>query len=221
VDAGRILREARLRAGITQRELARRAGVLQPAVARIESGPAGPRIDTMEHLLRACDMSLSVLPRWAAGVPREPIRALLDRDPLGRLMVTRVPGFRPIRALRVLSARHVRFVMGGPAGARALGAPVRLDRLDIFPSPDASNRRRLMEALATFKGWRFGVGRVVVRWSLGPVGPWDRLGRAAIRIPLVRYVVRVASIDDLIALAESHAQRALLAAVREELEGLA
>jgi hypothetical protein len=134
-------------------------------------------------------------------------------------MATRVPGFRPVRALRVLSTRHVDFVVGGAAGARALGAPMRLERLDVFPRPDAANRRRLRKALATLRGWRFGVGRVVARWALGQVGPWDRLERAASRVSLGRYVVRVASIDDLIALAEGPAERALLAAVREELEG--
>jgi hypothetical protein len=192
---------------------------LQPAVARIESGRAVPRVDTLERLLRACDVSLAVMPRWAARVPREPIRALLARDPLSRLLATRVPGFRPVRALRVLLARHVDFVLGGPAGARALAAPVLLDRLDVFPRPEAENRRRLRKGLTTLKGWRFGVGRVIARWSLGPVGPWDRLERAASRVSLGRYEVRVASIDDLIALAGSPAERALLAAVREELEG--
>ncbi len=51
---GMLLREARRRAGLTQRELAHRAGVAHATVAGIENGGSRPRRQTFEKLLRAC-----------------------------------------------------------------------------------------------------------------------------------------------------------------------
>jgi hypothetical protein len=48
-----MIREARQRAGLTQAELAARAGTSQPAIARYESGKTSPSVHTLERLLRA------------------------------------------------------------------------------------------------------------------------------------------------------------------------
>lgn len=50
---GSLLRAARRGAGLTQRELARRAGTAQSVVARIESGQTSPAADTLARLLAA------------------------------------------------------------------------------------------------------------------------------------------------------------------------
>ena len=56
--SGAILREARLRTGITQRELARRAGTSQSVVARIEQGRSDPSTATLARLLAAAGFEL-------------------------------------------------------------------------------------------------------------------------------------------------------------------
>ncbi len=61
--ASSLLRTARARAGATQRELARRTGVSQGTIARIETGQTAPRLDTLERLLAECGMSLVLAPR--------------------------------------------------------------------------------------------------------------------------------------------------------------
>lgn len=48
-----LLREARSRAGLTQRELAKRAGTAQSVIARIELGKNSPTTATLNHLLAA------------------------------------------------------------------------------------------------------------------------------------------------------------------------
>lgn len=48
-----LLQDARTRAGLSQRELARRAGMSQSAVSRIEKGAASPTVDTLLQLLRS------------------------------------------------------------------------------------------------------------------------------------------------------------------------
>lgn len=55
-----FLRAARLRAGLTQRALAQRAGTSGATVAAYESGAKDPRASTLWRLLRAAEGELSV-----------------------------------------------------------------------------------------------------------------------------------------------------------------
>jgi len=52
-DAAKLLRDARTKAGLSQRELARRAETAQSVVARIEGGQTSPSWDTLNGLLAA------------------------------------------------------------------------------------------------------------------------------------------------------------------------
>jgi transcriptional regulator with XRE-family HTH domain len=53
-----LLREARLRAGLTQQQLATRAGTSQSAIARWESGAVQPSLERLRELIRACGLEL-------------------------------------------------------------------------------------------------------------------------------------------------------------------
>lgn len=55
-----IVREARARAGLSQRALAERAGTAQSEVARIERGRRDPSLSTLERLVRAAGFDLRV-----------------------------------------------------------------------------------------------------------------------------------------------------------------
>jgi transcriptional regulator with XRE-family HTH domain len=55
-----LLKDARLRSGLSQRELARRAGTSQSVVARIELGETSPSWDTLDRLLAAAGFALDV-----------------------------------------------------------------------------------------------------------------------------------------------------------------
>jgi len=67
--AGKLLQEARTRAGLSQRALARRAGTTQSVVARIEAGHTSPTWQTLERLLAAVDLELNprLEPRVVVG----------------------------------------------------------------------------------------------------------------------------------------------------------
>lgn len=65
--AADLLRSVRTRAGLTQSELARRAGTSQAAVARYESGDVSPMVSTLERLLAAGGYHLDL--RAEASVP--------------------------------------------------------------------------------------------------------------------------------------------------------
>jgi len=82
---GTILRQARRRADLTQRDLAERAGLPQSTIGRIEAGAIDPRATTLRRLLRACGSDLEPAPRLGEGIDRSQIRGRLERNPSERL----------------------------------------------------------------------------------------------------------------------------------------
>ncbi len=55
---GDLIREARLRAGLTQAELASRLGKTQSVIARWERGGVQPSLETVRGVVRACGLDL-------------------------------------------------------------------------------------------------------------------------------------------------------------------
>lgn len=58
MTAGNLIREARRRAGLTQRELAERLGTTQSAIARLERGGTEPSYERVDEAVRACGLQL-------------------------------------------------------------------------------------------------------------------------------------------------------------------
>lgn len=85
--AGRMLRDARRRAKLTQRQLAEKSRIPQETIARIERGRADPRVNTLDRLMAACELGLEVMPRLGIGIDRTQIQALLRLSPSERLAV--------------------------------------------------------------------------------------------------------------------------------------
>ena len=85
IKAADLVRSARRRVHLTQRELSRRAGIPQPTIAAIESGRQDPRYSTLVALLAACGYELGYERRAGEGVDQSLIRAELRRTPLERL----------------------------------------------------------------------------------------------------------------------------------------
>jgi transcriptional regulator with XRE-family HTH domain len=80
-----LLREARLRAGLTQAELARTAGLSQSAIARWESGRVQPSLETLRDLIRACRLELTFGMANYDDSYDEYINALLEKSPEARV----------------------------------------------------------------------------------------------------------------------------------------
>ena len=64
VRSAALLREARLRAGLSQQELAAMSGKDRTVIARYEQGVVAPSIDTLVEILRSCgfDIPLELVP---------------------------------------------------------------------------------------------------------------------------------------------------------------
>lgn len=75
IATGRIIREARVAAGLSQEDLARLIGGHQAAISRLEAGAAGPpNMRTLERIADAlgCFIEWKLVPRevaTASGVP--------------------------------------------------------------------------------------------------------------------------------------------------------
>lgn len=57
---GDLVCEARKRTGLSQRELAGRAGTTQSSIARLERGASSPTFEMVRKLIRCCGFQLNV-----------------------------------------------------------------------------------------------------------------------------------------------------------------
>ena len=64
VRSAALIREARLRAGLSQAEMAERSGKDRTVIARWEQGAVAPSLDTLVELVRSCgfDIPLELVP---------------------------------------------------------------------------------------------------------------------------------------------------------------
>ncbi|MGH2702132.1 MAG: helix-turn-helix domain-containing protein [Actinomycetota bacterium] len=60
MKGGYLIKEARKRAGLSQRQLAERLATSQSVVARWENGSRSPTLETVARALRACGLELGV-----------------------------------------------------------------------------------------------------------------------------------------------------------------
>jgi transcriptional regulator with XRE-family HTH domain len=85
-DPSSLLKETRRQAGLTQAQLARRLGVSQAAVAKLEQPGANPTVDTLDDALWATGHRLTLdAPVRRPGVDESLIRQHLELSPAERL----------------------------------------------------------------------------------------------------------------------------------------
>lgn len=65
---GQLVREKRVRRGLSQARLARRTGTRQSAISRLEADEVSPTVETLEVLLRAMGEELQL---GGSAAPRE------------------------------------------------------------------------------------------------------------------------------------------------------
>ncbi len=89
--AGNLIRLARRESGLSQRELARRAGTSQAAIAAYESGKRSPTLDTLARIVRGAGQDLRIrleaaddhdewLARYERSLPRRVVKEWRERD---------------------------------------------------------------------------------------------------------------------------------------------
>jgi transcriptional regulator with XRE-family HTH domain len=94
-SAASTLREARLRAALTQTELADLAGVAQSVVSAYESGKREPGYDTLRRLVSAAGFDLATT--LTASTPKSRLQTLVDRHRAKLIRELRAQGASNIR----------------------------------------------------------------------------------------------------------------------------
>jgi transcriptional regulator with XRE-family HTH domain len=149
------MREARLRAGLSQRELGLRIGRPAPQIARWERGVVDPGFALVQRVMRACgfDLDEQLVP-WADEF-RERLEENLRSSPaerfaraLDRCAEAGLPG-APRRILGELEAAGVGYCLIGGLAASIRGAERLSVGADIAPGLGPENERRLDEALVS------------------------------------------------------------------------
>lgn len=131
-EAAALLRTARRRAGLSQVELARRAGVTQSVISAYESGTRQPSVPTLERLIAASGYQLELSLR--GGEAESDGESILERLRDRREQVIETAAMHGLTNVRVFGsvARHQ---------ARALVVEDQVVTVEGSISP-ASNRRK-------------------------------------------------------------------------------
>ena len=103
-----LLKDARTRAGLTQAELARRLGVSQAAVAKLERPGANPTVDTLDEAL------------WASG-HRLVLEASVRRPGVDESLIRQHLELSPAERLRGIETMYAQARMLALAGAESRG----------------------------------------------------------------------------------------------------
>src|SRR5262245_45252059 len=85
MEPSTLIKRARLAAGLTQSELARRAGVKQPEIARLESPGANPRIATLKRVVAATGHTVALALGEPPVIDETLVAASLRETPAERL----------------------------------------------------------------------------------------------------------------------------------------
>ena len=83
---GKLLMDARRRAGLTQADLAKRLAISQAAVAQLERADSNPRLATLDRAMRAAGVELVITTRpRRSAVDDSLIRQQLELKPAERI----------------------------------------------------------------------------------------------------------------------------------------
>jgi transcriptional regulator with XRE-family HTH domain len=217
VDCAELLRNARWHAGLTQAEVAARAGTSQQALARYERGHSAPSVAVLERLLAASGMRLRAALEPEPGLEDEPTLELLDAQPLDRLPVEYAEALPTLCG--ALADAGLPALIAGKGAARLVGAVVRVWELDVWLDRHAVPLPVLVQALNAAGAFDLGLGgrRMPVE-SHGPalteelvvflnrieirltgVFDFDRSRTRALQLPLGAHTALVAPLDEVVA----------------------
>lgn len=89
MEMGKLIRQARKNAGLTQRELGEKMGIEQSTVRRYETDRLNPKVETLRKIANACGVPLSyfipdlgpiVWPEWIRTAARKPTAEDANED---------------------------------------------------------------------------------------------------------------------------------------------
>jgi transcriptional regulator with XRE-family HTH domain len=124
----KIIHDARWMAGLTQAEVAARAGVSQQTVAQYEGGKRQPSVAMLTRLVAGCGMKLAWTLSPEAGLEDRPTLELMALEPLERL----TPAMATSLVALVREAWDLDVLVGGKTAARIHGAYIRVHEIELL-----------------------------------------------------------------------------------------
>ncbi len=191
---------ARRRAGLTQQELGGRLGTSQVTVARWESGATEPKFQTVQEVVAACELDLTLgLATADEGSWTSLIYEQLGREPAERVRHLTYDHFDRVAALGLVGAVGVRAIVVGEAAGALHGWPLILSEqgtLDLAVHPADRGLAEETVLAAAVEPDR-------VRLLDAPAGTYGfaDLARAAIEVTVGGSAVEVAGLVDLLRIA--------------------
>jgi transcriptional regulator with XRE-family HTH domain len=154
MTSGELIRSARLRAGLSQGELAERLGLPVSSIGRWETDTVEPGYSTLRRILQACGFDLPAVlepyePNRELDAQIEQVRRLTPQERLAKMLASgrRLWPLDPYTMLRELEHARVSYVVIGALARIIHGSEETTENLDISPSLRPDNLRRLQEAL--------------------------------------------------------------------------
>lgn len=165
-----LIVEARRRAGLSQRALAKELGIAQPGIARLESGREQPSLERLRAIVAACGLQLTIGVEPADDSYDAPIRRALQLTPAQRLarrlrtaernraaraFAQGAPAPGPldvVGALRAVAAAGGRFVVVGEIAETLHGSPIVASSGTVTIVPRPGDRVRLVGPLLAGRG---------------------------------------------------------------------
>ncbi len=136
LPTGAELREKRLELGLTQKEVADRAGISQPLVARIEKGGVDPRLSTLSRLVEVLNETATAQMPHARDLIGGGIASVAPQDNIRRATkIMRERGFSQIPVID----------RGRPVGLISTDSLV--ERVQQSDDPKALGRMRVMDVM--------------------------------------------------------------------------
>jgi transcriptional regulator with XRE-family HTH domain len=166
VRSADLIREARLRAGLTQYELAERSGRERSGIARWEQGETAPSIETLLELIRVCgfELPLELVPLDESSLARLRQKIVLTPERRVEQMLrarARLAAkenerlaFDPYAILGPLERHRVSYVVIGGFARVVHGADEITHAVDIVPSLRTQNLGHLELALGDLAATR-------------------------------------------------------------------
>ena len=164
--SGDIIRDARLRAGLSQTELGLRVGRDRTQIARWERHAVAPSLETLRELVQACGYDLSLRLEPLDRSDDEVLRAALMLSPQERLQrmlkpterIEEVSDFDPLAILGALERHRVAYVLVGDLAGVLHGTD-----LEATPSrsPHPSAGERGTAPARSRRAWRLAETRAV------------------------------------------------------------
>ncbi|HXB65567.1 MAG TPA: helix-turn-helix transcriptional regulator [Solirubrobacteraceae bacterium] len=185
-----LIIEARRRSGLTQRELATRAGVRQQEIARYERGRVTPSLERLRQLIAACDLELTLglaradtdhdraIARALAMPPaRRLARALRKAAEARRSQTQRGEDQQPrdpIGVLRILNESGMSYVLIGELAELLRASPLLPGGGSVTIVPGANQQQPLLRAIVAGRGLGThgpsNTHEAVKRWNLDAFG---------------------------------------------------